>query len=122
VIEVKMSIDNDCDLGRSDSSNGVQRLIERSNPVNAIHRAMFVRPLLTNPGIDENPFTGAFDEQTIHVHAYAILIIRRADSRPKIARHDAEHRAPIEAEFTVRNDFNSIIAEKHWVKDLGCSV
>src|SRR5207249_4052880 len=97
-------------------------LIERTSAIDAIHRSMFLAPLFSDARVDQNSLTIRFDEKTIHVHANAILIVRRINAGPEVARHDSEHRAAIESELTVGNDFNPIIAEKHRVLGLGLSV
>src|ERR1041384_3032971 len=79
---------------------------------------MLVRPFLTDARIDQNLFTSAFNEQTIHVHANAILLVRRRDLRPQIAGHDPERRATIESKLTVRNNLDAIFSELHRARKL----
>src|SRR5438105_10464464 len=83
---------------------------------------MLFAPLFSDTRVNQNSFTTGLDEKTIHVHANAILIVRRINAGPEVARHDSEHRAAIESELTVGNDFNPVIAEKHRVLSLGLSV
>src|SRR6266478_3043604 len=74
---------------------------------------MFLAPFFSDARVDQDSFTIRFDEKTIHVHANAILIVRRINAGPEVARHDSKHRAAIESELTVGNDFNPVIAELH---------
>src|SRR5437763_15286884 len=74
---------------------------------------MLVAPLFSDARVDQNSFAIRFDEKTIHVHANAILIVGRMNAGPKVARHDSEHRAAVEPELTVGNDFKPVIAEFH---------
>jgi len=83
---------------------------------------MFFAPLFSDARVDQNFLIVRFDEEAIHVHANAILIVRRINAGPEVARHDSEHRAAIESELTVGNNFNPVIAEKHRVLGLGLSV
>src|SRR5436309_15035848 len=74
---------------------------------------MFFRPLIADAGVNQNPFLTRFYEQTVHVHKAAVLFIRRAYSRPKSARHNAKHRAPVQPKFTIRNYLDAIVTKPH---------
>src|SRR3977135_1344821 len=113
MIEVQMSVDDYRDRFRPNPRHGAQRFIERSFPVDAVHRAMLVRPFVTDPGVNQNALTITLDEQTIHVHANAVLFVGGTGLRPQVARHYAEHRTAIEAKFTVRDDFDAIVTKLH---------
>src|SRR5882724_1940259 len=74
---------------------------------------MLFAPFFSDARVDQNSFTIRFDEKTIHVHADAILIVRRINAGPEVARHNSAHCAAIQSELTVGNDFDPIIAELH---------
>src|SRR5256885_11340501 len=78
---------------------------------------MFVAPFFADARVDQNSLAIRFDEEAIHIHANAILIVRRINAGPEVARHDSEHRAAIEPELTIGNDLNPVIAELHRESD-----
>src|SRR2546421_12153826 len=80
---------------------------------------MLFAPFFSDTRVDQNSFTTGLDEQTVHVHANAILIVRRMNAGPEIARHDPEHRAAIKSELTVGDDLDSVITEIHRVLSVG---
>src|SRR5260370_9991675 len=115
MVEMQMSIDADRHFTRPNSGDRAQRFPKRPLARDAIHRGMFSRPLLADPGLDQNLLRACFDEHAIHVHANAILFVRRTRPRPEVARHHAEHRATVDTKFSVRNNLDPIITELHWL-------
>src|SRR5581483_7009010 len=94
-------------------------IIERTLPINAVHLAMLVRPLVPDPRVDQNSFTACLNEEAIHVHANPILIVRRRDPFPQVPRHHSEHRTTIKPKLAVANYLNSVIAKLHRVLGVG---
>src|SRR5437870_9551514 len=109
-----MRIYDDCDFVRTHTRNSAQRLLERAPPIDPIHRSMLVRPFIANAGFYQDSFFASIDEDTVHIHANAILIVGWEMSRPQVARHHSEHCAAIETKLTIRNDFDAIVTKLHY--------
>src|SRR5947208_5492371 len=77
---------------------------------------MLLRPLITNARFDEDALFLCLDEEAVHAHAYAVLLVRRTDLRPKRARNDAEHRAAVQTKLRVGHNLYSIISEPHQIR------
>src|SRR2546421_11955429 len=80
---------------------------------------MLFAPFFSDTRVDQNSFITGLNEKTVHVHANAILIVRRVNAGPEIARHDPKHRATIKSELAVGDDFDSVITEIHKVLSVG---
>ncbi len=93
-------------MARNDSANG--RCAR-----DAVHRACFVRQLLTDACLDQYPFRTSLDEHTVHVHSDPVLIVGRTHSRPEIARDHTEHRPSVEAKLCVRHNLDAVISKLH---------
>src|SRR5205807_2912460 len=74
---------------------------------------MLFEPFVADARFDQDFLGTRIDEHTVHVHANAILLVGRKRLRPKIARHDAEHRAAIKPKLTVGNNLDTIITKLH---------
>src|SRR5678815_4179430 len=74
---------------------------------------MFSRPLLADAGLNQYPIRSSIDEETVHIHPDAVLIVGWTHARPEVARHNAKHRTSIQSKLRVRNDFDAIIAKLH---------
>src|SRR6266850_5867675 len=113
MIEVKMSIDDDGNFVRRYSGPHAQGLTQRSHTFDGIERGLFRRPFSANTSLNQYLFGARIDEYTIHIHPNTVLLVGWTQLRPKVAWDDSKHRASIETEFGVRNNFDAIIAYLH---------
>jgi hypothetical protein len=82
MIKMQMRIYYDADIFRRHSGNYLQRFRQSTLAINAVHLCVLRRPLIADTAFDQYPLAAGIDEQAIHVHAYAVLIIGWADPGP----------------------------------------
>jgi hypothetical protein len=95
VIEMKMGVYYDRYFFRSATRNIKKRSGKRLLPKNAVYPGFFFGPFFADPGLDKYLVGSGLDEEAIHVQADAIEFIGRANSFPKNARDDSEHRPSV---------------------------
>ena len=113
VVEVQVRVDDDGQVFGRAARVRAQRLRERAPAPYAVHLDLARRPLVAEARLDEDALARALDEEAVGVEAYAVQRVGRRYSLPERAGHDAEHRAPVEAELCVGHDLNAVVAELH---------
>src|SRR6266511_2669234 len=101
------------EVARVEPDNITKRFSERSLAFNAEHLSVFLGPFIADASFDQDPFVASLDEHTIHVHSYAVLLIRRTNLCPQCPRNHSKHGAPIEMKLTVGNNFYAVVAKLH---------
>src|SRR5947209_6455327 len=86
---------------------------ESSFASDAVHLCVARRPLVAHSRLDEYALARGLDVEAVRVEAHAVLFVRRRDALPERTRHDAEHRAPVEAKLGVGHDLNAVFTELH---------
>ena len=113
MVEMQMRVENDGDVFGQDARLQPKRLGQRTLPIDAVKRRAFAGPLVADARLDQYLLFSGIDEHAVHIHTNAVLVVRRKDLRPQIARNDAEHRPAVETKFGVLNNPHSVIADLH---------
>src|ERR1043165_6966970 len=113
VVEVQVRVDDDRQVFGRAAGRRTQALAESWRALDAVHLGLARRPLVAESRLDEDALAPALDEETVGVEADAVQRVGRRNSLPERARHDAEHRAAVEAELCAGHDLNAVVAELH---------
>src|SRR6185369_942682 len=95
MVKMQMRVDDNGDVVGPAAGDFKERLGKRLFSKDPVHPRFLFGPFLANARFDQYAFGRSFYENAIHVQPDAIQIIGRANTLPKNARDDSEHRPSV---------------------------
>src|SRR5579884_458620 len=112
VVEVKVGVDNERDVGRSEAAL-CERFFDRRSALHGVDLVELLIPLVSDSGIDEDVHPVRLDEESAELQMNPVPVVGGMMFFPEYFRDDAEHGAAVEAEGAVGERFDFKGAELH---------
>ncbi len=112
MIEVQMRRQHQVDRVGGEARVG-ERVIEVTRAVERVDVTLLRVHLVAGAAVDDHPAPLRFHDERPHRELYPVAVVGWRLLLPQRARHDAEHRAPVEPERTVADACQLEIAPRH---------